>query len=114
MAKWSGRIAYKTEEPVEIEPGIYEYSSVEYKAKGTIDPVRVVNQNDSKSPNTNMVLNNRIVIVANAFSLKNIHNMLYATIQGVKWRISSATVVGNKIQLNLSEVYHDRSGQTED
>lgn len=106
--KWSGKIAYRSGDPVEVEPGIYEHKTVERKATGDIESYRTSHQNDGQSVNDNLRIDNVVSVVASRKTHEWMHEIIYVTHMGVKWKAQSVGISGNRLRITLGEVYHDR------
>ena len=107
--KWSGKIGFKSSEPVEVSIGVYEHIITERKALGDVlEGYAVSNQNENNTPTDSLRINVTLSIIASPYSLNNMHNMTYATLRGMKWKIDRITPRGNRLELALGEQYHDR------
>lgn len=103
MAKWYGAIGYST--PVETEPGVWIPDiteqlyfgdvSVDYRKRqsgiGSIDDIN---------------LTNMISMIADQFAIDNCANMVYAEINGTKWKINNVEVNYPRLVLTVGGVYN--------
>lgn len=98
MAKYAGLVGYAITE--ETHPGIWEPVITEKMARG--DLLRLVNTVEpGDKVNDNVSLNNRISIVADAFTLENFQNLKYAVYLGVRWKVISVEVQRPRLVLTL-------------
>lgn len=86
MAKWFGKIGFGVEEDKGY--GNWEQTIVEREYFGDLTRSFQRNVLTQNSTNGDATLNNDLSIVADQYSLSNLDAMLYAEINGVKWRIS--------------------------
>jgi len=103
MAKWFGKVGYDITS--EIEPGVYEPTTVEREYYGDITSDRRKRQ-DSGNVNDNINLANVISIVADPFAYQNCSNMAYVEIMGAKWKISDVEVQRPRLILTVGGVYN--------
>lgn len=102
--KWHGKIGYR--ELVNTEPGIWEEQIVEKDKKG--DLLKIKNSLQSANQvNDNIKITNVITIVADPYASLNMDNMLYATVRGIKWKITDITVAYPRLELVLGGKYNE-------
>lgn len=103
MAKFYGKIGYA--EAKEITPGNWEEEIIEKEHYGNIlQDTRKYQQ--SGNVNDNIVISNRISILADPFAMENSHLIRYVEFMGTKWRISSIEVQYPRLILSLGDVYN--------
>ena len=105
MAKFYGRIGYvKT---LESSPGIWEETedlTPHYYYGDILTNNRRCERNDKI--NENLVINNRISVLADPFAFENINAMKWIEFMGQKWKISSVDVAYPRIIISLGDVYN--------
>lgn len=104
MAKFYGMIGYA--QTVEREGSIWEETVIEKPCYGDTYRHSFRYNPSSEKENDDITLNNEISIVANDFAYQNTHLMRYVTLNGVKWKITSATLGYPRITLNIGGVYN--------
>lgn len=89
----------------DIDTGIYEESIVERKSVGDI----LQNSRrwkDREELHDDLVVSNRISIVADAYAMDHFFNIRYVTWRGARWKVSNVEVQYPRLILTLGEVYH--------
>lgn len=101
--KFYGEVGYATEE--ETAPGVWSEIITEYKYYGDIlrNVSKIV---DGENLNDNIILNNRISIVADPFAYDNFQNMRYVKWLGTLWEITAVEVGRPRLILKLGGVYN--------
>lgn len=103
MARFCGKVGYfKT---VETSPGIYEEEYIEKTYRGDVLSIGRTFQNGS-GINDNIVLNNRISIVADEFAYQNFSYITYVEFMGTKWKVSNVEVQRPRLILSIGDVYN--------
>ena len=103
MARFCGKVGYfKT---VETSPGIYEEEYIEKTYRGDVLSMSRTFQNGS-GINDNIVLNNRISIVADEFAYQNFSYITYVEFMGTKWKVSNVEVQRPRLILSIGDVYN--------
>lgn len=103
MARFHGKVGYT--ESIETAPGVWtdEVSEREYYG----DVIRESRQwSGTSQVNDNLVVNNRISIVADAFAYENFSAMKYVIWSGVYWKVSSVEIQRPRLILTLGGVYN--------
>ena len=59
--------------------------------------------------NDNLVINNRISILADPYAYNNFHSIRYATYMGTKWKVTNVEVEYPRLILDLGEVYNEQT-----
>lgn len=105
MAKYYGVIGYAiTEETV---PGVWTEVVKERQYSGDI--VKNVSKwREGENLNSDLVLDNRISIVADPFAYENFHTIRYAQWMGVKWLVTSVDVQRPRLVLTIGGVYNEQ------
>ena len=103
MAKWYGKIGYA--DNVEVEPGVWEDSIVEYPYYGDLNRNTRSLQN-SGGINDNINLSNEISIVADPYASENFYKMRYVEFAGTKWKITNVEVKYPRLILSIGGVWN--------
>lgn len=109
MARFHGEIGFlKTvEEDPDNHPGVWVEKIVKRSYYGDIfSSSRRWDQNGS-SINDNLVVNNRISIVADGFAKANLGAMKYVRWQGIPWKITNVEVQYPRLVLTIGGEYHE-------
>lgn len=102
MAKFYGKIGYA--ETSETSPGVWTEVITERYSRG--DVLRNTRRFQStENLNDNLVINNTISIVSDAYAAQNFHTMRYLEWMGALWKISNVEVQRPRLLLTISEVY---------
>jgi len=103
MAKFHGKIGYS--QSVETAPGVWQDQIGERSYSG--DVLRETKQwTNSAQVNDNLVISNRISIIADDFANSNFSGMKYVVWAGVYWKVSSIEPQRPRIILSLGGVYN--------
>ena len=103
MARFFGRVGYGT--PVETNPGVWVDSIVEiYYFGDVIRNSRYLR--DAEKVNSDVVVENSISIVADAYANEHFFAIRYVEWAGVLWRVTSVDVQSPRLLLRLGEVYN--------
>lgn len=107
MPKFHGKIGFIKYE--EVEGSVYKEVAIERYYYGDI--MRLSRRFESSdNVNDDLVLNNEISIVADAFAVQNFQYMKYINYLGANWKITSATVERPRIVLQIGGVYNGSEG----
>lgn len=103
MAKFYGTIGFATS--VETSPGVWEESIDEREYKG--DVIKISRREEERdSLNPNLIINNRISIIGDAFANENIFAMRYVSWMGALWSITNVEVIRPRLTLSIGGVYN--------
>lgn len=104
MAKYYGKIGYCLED-LETKPGIWTKQIYEMDVFGDIykNTIRAENKG---TVNDNVIINNQISFIANPYAIANFQNIAYATINGVKIKVTSVEIAYPRIIITLGGVYN--------
>lgn len=108
MARFHGEIGFlKTvEKDPENHPGVWVEELVKRNYYGDVlSNSRRWDQNGNL--NENLVINNRISIVADSFIKANFGAMKYVKWQGINWKITNAEIEYPRIILTIGGEYHE-------
>lgn len=102
MAKFCGMIGFaKTQETT---PGVWKEVITEKKYYG--DLLRnYVRQVTPQKVNTDIILNNRISILADPYAMENTQYIVYATLNGAKWSVYDIDIQYPRMILILGGAY---------
>lgn len=104
--KWAGEIAYSMQ--VETEKHVWDEQVVKKPAMG--DLIEFSKNNDqSNNINVDFSLSNQLSVVMDPFIQNNFQNILYVTINGGKWTVSSAKIRYPRIILSFGKLYKEES-----
>ena len=106
MAKWAGKIGFA--ETVKGDDDITRTTITERSFKGDVLQDHR-NWDDSERINGNIIISNRISVIAKDYMLTHLQYMRYVTWQGAKWRIKSISVAYPRVILLLGELYNGPS-----
>lgn len=110
MGRFYGAVGYA--KMVETVPGVWQEEITERNYTG--ETVRNVSKwRDGEHLNSNIVLDNRISIVADPFAYNNFATIRYVVYMGVKWQVPSIEVQRPRLILTMGEVYNDQTSGTE-
>ena len=109
MPKWSGIIGYSITQEDPIDSGIYVEKFTERTYYGDLLANDRRFQNNGQV-NEDVVITNRLSFVADPFALTNFHNIRYAVINGVMWKVKSVEITPPRILVNVGEVYNGNHG----
>lgn len=103
MAKFYGVIGFI--ETVKTDPGVYTEKSIERRYKGTV--VRNSRRWDpsSDSTNSNLNINNSIIIIADDFAINHSAYIRYVEWMGAYWEVKSIDIDRPRLTLELGGVY---------
>ena len=105
MARFCGKIGYSREQ-VETSPGVYEDQINErtYYGDATRNARRL---EGSDSVNMDILANNTISILADAYAYDHFFDMKYVWWMGTRWIITNVEVQRPRLILTLGGVYND-------
>lgn len=101
--KYYGKIGYGI--TGETAPGVWESSIVEKNAMGDIEKNLQRNINPNKV-NGDITISNIISIVADPYAMEYYRNIKYATLDGVKWDVTSIEIRYPRLILTLGGPYN--------
>ena len=110
MARFSGTIGFlKTvETDPENHPGVWNEVLTERRYYGDVlSNSRRWDQNGSSSLNDNLVINNRISVVADTFARANLGAMKFVRWLGDTWEITNAEIQYPRVILTIGGQYHE-------
>lgn len=111
MSKYYGEIGYA--ETPEVEVGIYEEQIVERFYYGDVMKHQIRNES-GESLNDNLTVFDDISILADDYAYRNCHMIRYATLMGVRWKVTSIRPERPRLILSLGGVYNGPTPETPD
>ena len=106
MAKYAGFVGYA--EFKETAPDVLKEMIVEKPAMG--DVLKNTSRwQGTEHLNDDLVISNRISILADPYALHNFHQIRYATYMGTKWKVTDVEVAYPRLILSLGGVYHEQT-----
>ena len=110
MDKYYGIIGYV--DFVETAPDVAREVVTERKAVG--DVLKNTRRwQGSDTLNDNLVINNRISILADPYAYQNYHAIRYCVWMGTKWKVTNVEVAYPRLILDLGGVYNEQTTQSE-
>lgn len=103
MAKWSGKIGFANH--ANDGNDVWTEDIEERSYKGDLLQSSIRNQ-PADQLNDNLTITNKISIVADPYADQNFPMMRYATIKGVKWKITNVEVLRPRLILTVGGVYN--------
>jgi hypothetical protein len=106
MAKFYGEIGYA--ETVETAPGVWreQISKRQYFGDVLKNTSKV---RDGENLNDNLVVDNRLSIVADPFAYEKFHAMRYIKWMGTLWKITAVEVQRPRLILTIGGVYNEQT-----
>jgi hypothetical protein len=106
MARFFGRVGYGLS--AETNPGVWVDQIVEYSYYG--DVIRNSRYlREGESVNSDLIVENSISIVADAYANEHFFAIRYVEWAGVLWTVTSVEVQSPRLLLRLGEVYNGPS-----
>lgn len=107
MAKFHGNIGFAEQySPV---PGVFRERIVEREYYGEFLSFSYNSRTTSETTNDDLIINNRISIVANNYAFENFQFMKYIVHMGVKWDITGVEPQYPRLILSIGGVYNAQS-----
>lgn len=109
MAKFYGEVGYAFQE--ETAPDVWTERVVTRNYRG--DTLQMSRRYDSsQNVADNLVVSNRISILADAFAYEHYFAIRYVKWMGARWKVSSVEVQRPRLILSLGGVYNGSEGPT--
>ena len=103
MAKWHGVIGFV--QAVESSPGVWTMNPTERNYYGDILN-RYIKLENGEGLNDDIIIMNKISVVADSFARNNIGYMKYISWSGAKWKIKSVEVAYPRVILTIGGLYN--------
>lgn len=105
MARFHGRVGYGESAETETRSGIWTDQITEKEYTGDVIQIRR-GLDPGPDYNTNLTVQNRISIVADAYANDRFFAIRYVEWAGVLWTVTSVEVQPPRLLLSLGEVYN--------
>ena len=105
MNKYYGTVGYAITEEVALD--VWQDVIVERKYVGNVLK-NTRRLSGSENLNDNIIINNRISIVADPFAYNNYNSIKYCTWMKSKWKVTNVEVAFPRLILDLGEVYNEQ------
>jgi len=106
MAKFYGAIGYA--DTVETTPGVWQERITERIYSGDVLK-NTSKTRDGENLNPNLVLENRLSIVADPFAYEHFYSIRYVQWMGAKWQVSAVEVQRPRLILTVGGVYNEQT-----
>lgn len=107
MGRYSGKIGYGISEEDPPNSGVNKMTIIERDVRG--DVTSSGRRFEGEQVNDNIVMDNVISVVADAFARDNYSTIKYISWNGANWKVTSVQIQRPRLILRLGEVYR---GQT--
>lgn len=104
MGKFCGPVGFGISEQKETSPGVWEVVPNERKYYGDI-LANNFRQENSGNLNDNIVISNKISIVADPYARENFHLIKYVKWRGNAWKVTSVEERYPRLILSLGGIY---------
>lgn len=101
--KYYGKLGFD-DGPVEVLPGVFEDLIIERTVYGDVLN-STINSREAGTVIPNQTITNQISVVADSYSLKNLHAIRYLTFNGHAWEVKQVEVRPPRIIMRLGGVY---------
>jgi hypothetical protein len=109
MAKFYGEIGYV--EQTETSPGIWQDQVTTKQYYG--DVIRNASRvRDGENLNDNLVIDNKLSIVADPYAYEKFHAIRYVKWMGSLWKVTAVEVQRPRLILTLGDVYNEQTSGT--
>lgn len=105
MSKFYGEIGFGVAEQKETSPGVWEVETVSRRYYGDILNNIFRNQANSNTINDDIVITNRISIIADPYAHNNFHEIKYVVWKNHKWKVVSVEEQYPRLILSLGGIY---------
>lgn len=107
MSKFYGKVGFGLSEQKQTSPGVWEVEPITRKYYGDILNNVFRNQANSNTTNDDIVVTNRISIVADPYAHSNFNEIKYVIWKGIKWKVISVEEQYPRLILSLGGTYVD-------
>ena len=106
MSKYYGSVGYAV--MTETAPDVWQEVITERDYSG--DVMRLTRRwQGTEHLNDDLIVSNRVSIVADPFAYNNFHLIRYCTWMGTKWKVTNVEVAYPRLNLDLGGVYHEQT-----
>lgn len=110
MAKYYGKIGYIL---TEDDDGFGVYNEVAIERPYYGDLIRDTRREQAgDGVNDNILIQNEISIVADAYAYRNLHRIKYVTFMGTRWSVNSVEIQRPRLILSVGGVYNGPTPET--
>lgn len=103
MAKFYEPIGYA--ETTETSPGVWREGIIEYNYSG--DVIKNMSRSrEGENLNDNIIIDNRLSILADPFAYENFHTMRYIKWLGALWKITAVEIQRPRLLLTIGGIYN--------
>lgn len=104
MAKYSGMVGFSLQE--QTSPGVWTPTITERHLRGdTLNDVASWRSSENRV-NDNINIQQRISLMADPFTYKHYSDLVYITLDGVKWKVSTIEVKRPRLLVSLGGLYN--------
>lgn len=103
--KYYGNIGFWEEDIETDRPSVYRSKIIEKPYTGDVIENRQ-RFNETQRQNDDLVINNRISIIADLYMNHHMGSIKYVTFMGTKWKVKSIDIKYPRVILELGEVYN--------
>ena len=107
MSKFYGEVGFGLSEQKQTAPGVWEVTPVTKNYYGDILNNTFRNQTNQNSTNDDIIISNRISIVADPYAHNNFQEIKYVKWRNSKWKVISVDVQYPRLILTLGGIYVD-------
>lgn len=104
MAKFCGNLGFNVS--VDKGHGVWENEIVVRKYYGDLINLYKRYSESNAGINDNVILHNKVSILADSFAMTNIPSIVYVELNGVKWKVSSVDVEYPRLTITAGGVYN--------
>lgn len=104
---WFGEIAFSNQ--VEVAPGIWDDKPVKRKYYGSLS--RDSKRDQLQNINSDIVLVDQLTVIADPYLQNSFHKILYVTMAGEKWRVSSVEGIYPSLILHFGSLYKEEDNE---
>lgn len=108
MSKFYGAVGFGVSEQTETAPGVWEVKPIVKNFYGDVLVNNFRNQNNSNGINDDIIITNRISIVADPYTHNHFHEIKYVIWRNVKWKVVSVEEQYPRLILSLGGTYVDQ------
>ena len=104
MSKFYGSIGFSVS--IKTAPGVFTPSITERSYKGDVLSNTRRYEAQTTSTNDDLLINNKISILSDSFTDKNIGHIIYVTYENTKWKVTNVEIERPRLILSLGGVYN--------
>lgn len=104
MSKFYGSIGFSVS--TKTAPGVFTPSITERQYKGDVLSNTRRYEAQTNSTNDDLLINNKISILSDSFTDKNIGHIIYVIYENTKWKVTNVEIERPRLILTLGGVYN--------